>query len=752
MKKYEEISENRIFTNNEIKKMQEENGNMKKKKDFLNYKLYNIKKRQKKRIKIKENDFKGIKSKLNEIFKQYYEKLSAEKITSIEEFYDIIMISFSLYEQLENISCFQDGETNSEVAEFKKKLKAYTDLSLQKKNNSKYADDVKIEQYDIETEKINIQIDQIRKEIRQFTSVLLSELWADYEKFKKFIEDDEKIRTLAQLTELNYSFEELEETDIFENYNNIHDKLERYSLNIKEYDFSLDREKNIRSNIENIVNSFHKENDIINLMLHFSYANILIKNNIMKFPLISKEYSRNSSLIHEIRTLKYDMLNYYRDTLTYRNTIKINDEMIENQSDSLFYDLLYLQNNRNSFEKRKFNTFDRLESSKGNYNVFLKNGISKIEINGNNVVINCDIDDFIQISNSLEMIEKLKEENEQKKILEFLEKDESYYENRKFKLKSKFMSERNNIINLIENEKEIEEELLRKGMKLIPSERQLVFSLLEKTSDKTENFKTIVKKMLKNPYFTEKIIKSASIEKNNAYNEFCEDILYIEKINNFLINYDIAGLSDKEDSLIRLDNFYNFDISKIEKIYEDTYLGYTNKEEELNALLLTKNVVFFRENLYLEENSKEELKYIYLIRDGKTSIDNIIYDIDNHSLNIKNIYNLTDNTGLINTIKISDSINIELPKLGNLLPIYPVENSDMYLFELSKKTHVVNFQLRNEELISNFSDVTDEEKINIIKEGIKIACQRKNSTEIENLMLSISFFRLYDRFSSLFYR
>ena len=566
MKKYEEISENRIFTNNEIKKMQEENGNMKKKKDFLNYKLYNIKKRQKKRIKIKENDFKGIKSKLNEIFKQYYKKLSAEKITSIEEFYDIIMISFSLYEQLENISCFQDGETNSEVAEFKKKLKVYTDLSLQKKNNSKYADDVKIEQYDIETEKINIQIDQIRKEIRQFTSVLLSELWADYEKFKKIIEDDEKIRTLAQLTELNYSFEELEETDIFENYNNIHDKLERYSLNIEEYDFSLDRGKNIRSNIENIVNSFHKENDIINLMLHFYYANILIKNNIMKFPLISKEYSRNSSLIHEIRTLKYDMLNYYRDTLTYRNTIKINDEMIENQSDSLFYDLLYLQNNRNSFEKRKFNTFDRLESSKGNYNVFLKNGISKIEINGNNVVINCDIDDFIQISNSLEMIEKLKEENEQKKILEFLEKDESYYENRKFKLKSKFMSERNNIINLIENEKEIEEELLRKGMKLIPSERQLIFSLLEKTSDKTENFKTIMKKMLKNPCFTEKIIKSTSIEKNNAYNEFCEDILYIEKINNFLINYDIAGLSDKEDSLIRLDNFYNFDISKIENL------------------------------------------------------------------------------------------------------------------------------------------------------------------------------------------
>ena len=73
------------------------------------------------------------------------------------------------------------------------------------------------------------------------------------------------------------------------------------------------------------------------------------------------------------------------------------------------------------------------------------------------------------------------------------------------------------------------------------------------------------------------------------------------------------------------------------------------------------------------------------------------------------------------------------------------ENKLKKLFELSKKTYVANFQLRNEELISHFSDVTDEEKINIIKEGIKIACQRKNSSEIENLMLSISFFRLYDR-------
>ena len=566
MKEYEEISGNKIFTNDEIKKLQEEeNENIKKKKDFLNYRLYSIKKRQEKRIKVKESDFEGIKGKLNEIYRKYYEKLSDKKITSLEEFYDAIMISFALYDQIENIDYFSNDKNSDKIIEFKNKLKKYVELKLQKKNNFKY-DNVKIEKRDIETEKIDIQIDQIRKEIMQFTRILLSEVWSDYEKFKKFIEDDDKIRILAQLTELNYSFEELEEIDIFENYDNIHNKLERYFLNIEEFDFSLDRQKNIRNNIESILNSFNQENDIINIMLHFSYANILIRNNIMKFPLVSKEYSKNSSFIHEIRTLKYEMLNYYRNTLTYRNAIEINDEMVENQSDSLFYDLLYLQNNRNNSEKRKFTTFDSLESSKENYNIFLKNGTSEIKINGNDVLIKCDIDDFIQISNSLEMIEKLKEENEQKNILEFLEKDDSYYKNKKFKLKSKFISERDNIINLLENEKEIEDELLRKGMKLIPDERQLIFSLLEKTSDKTENFKTIMKKILKNHCFTEKIIKSESIEKNKAYNELCEDILYIEKMNSILINYDIAGLSDIEDSLTQLDNFYNFDISKIENL------------------------------------------------------------------------------------------------------------------------------------------------------------------------------------------
>ena len=72
--------------------------------------------------------------------------------------------------------------------------------------------------------------------------------------------------------------------------------------------------------------------------------------------------------------------------------------------------------------------------------------------------------------------------------------------------------------------------------------------------------------MLKNPYFVKKIIKSGSIEKNKAYDEFHRDISYIEKINDVLTDYNMGSLSDTEDNLSQLDNFcdFNFDIIEVD--------------------------------------------------------------------------------------------------------------------------------------------------------------------------------------------
>ena len=99
---------------------------------------------------------------------------------------------------------------------------------------------------------------------------------------------------------------------------------------------------------------------------------------------------------------------------------------------------------------------------------------------------------------------------------------------------------------------------------------------------------------------------------------------------------------------------YNTNYNELQSIYSDIYLGYQNKKEELEAELITKNIVFLRESLYLTKNDSSILPYLYRIRDGKTISEECDYDIENHELKIDNILDLTDNKGLINSLKIAD--------------------------------------------------------------------------------------------------
>lgn len=129
---------------------------------------------------------------------------------------------------------------------------------------------------------------------------------------------------------------------------------------------------------------------------------------------------------------------------------------------------------------------------------------------------------------------------------------------------------------------------------------------------------------------------------------------------------------------------YKENIETLKKIYSNLYLGYKNKKEETEALLLTPDIVFLRQNLYLNKTDSTYLPYLYRIRDGKTISEETDYDIDDHELNIENILELTDNKGLINTMKIADSCNLVFPKATNLLPIYECDDPATYLFELCK--------------------------------------------------------------------
>lgn len=129
---------------------------------------------------------------------------------------------------------------------------------------------------------------------------------------------------------------------------------------------------------------------------------------------------------------------------------------------------------------------------------------------------------------------------------------------------------------------------------------------------------------------------------------------------------------------------YKENFIELSNIYLEIYLGFSNLIEEKEALSITENIVFFRENLYLEEDDEELLPYLYRIRDGKTITDEVKYDIKNHQMNELSIKKYSSTTGLDNTKVIADSCHLVFPPSKLLLPIYECENPSTYLFELCK--------------------------------------------------------------------
>ena len=120
---------------------------------------------------------------------------------------------------------------------------------------------------------------------------------------------------------------------------------------------------------------------------------------------------------------------------------------------------------------------------------------------------------------------------------------------------------------------------------------------------------------------------------------------------------------------------------------KDIYLGFSNKKEESEALIITKDIVYLKPCLYKSREYSNYLKYLYLIRDGKTINDNISYDILNKELEVTDVINTYDNIGLLNTLKIVDECNLEFPKPSLLLPIYECPkgvDSSIYLISLAR--------------------------------------------------------------------
>ena len=149
-----------------------------------------------------------------------------------------------------------------------------------------------------------------------------------------------------------------------------------------------------------------------------------------------------------------------------------------------------------------------------------------------------------------------------------------------------------------------------------------------------------------------------------------------------IVEDDLKKYNSNLISVLWFENKDSFE--KLSSIYEELYIGYSNKKEEMEASIITHNIVYFKECLYLKNSDSKYLNYLYLICDGKTISDDVSYDVLGKELDYDNIYSLTDNDGVINGDKIALNCNLEFPKSELLLPIYKEEGAEVYLFELCK--------------------------------------------------------------------
>ena len=518
-----DILNSELLGMNTLKKLQEElNSNKRKQVNLIDMKLSRAKAaRDDKREKMKAADLFAVKETLNSIYKEYHEKMSTKKISTLEEFTGILLVGLALYDALDSKSL--EGKKD-EVSEYKKLLEDYkkvkSKIEKYERYSKKYASEKEIEDFEIERKELLVQSRELEKKLNDFTFTFFSEVFRDYKNFKQFLkEDDTKedkraitLKTLAELSTLDSYVTRLPED---ENEVNIYEKLSNYQDEFKEMIIpSVEDKENTNETLIDKLDDIMKEvginGNIINIAIHLLWANILLRHNIMRFPAIAEDFS-DLKIVKEIKALRNTVLTYYAGDenggLSYVNEVpvkikkkndfssnrlfekanaingigkqedefekkgarrKFEPEVVDKHFDDLFYDLLilnhnkYLETNGKSEGILQPKTFQDLKSDKPYLNI---NGIDKIfgniffdEENGT-VNMNCTLEDFCFISNALQAVEVLQKEGSYRNVVNFFQSDSEWYQNNKYKLKGQFDTDLTNYIVVTDEALEIKENL-----------------------------------------------------------------------------------------------------------------------------------------------------------------------------------------------------------------------------------------------------------------------------------------------------
>ena len=520
MAKYDNEIKNLIISNKKLEQLYEERSKTANRiSRAINLKNFGIKKKREEAVKIKESDFGNIRENLNTIFKKYQDYLNKKGISTLEEFLHIILIGFALYEQLENVSLVDLNENSEDkpLEKFISAIESYKKIANEELRYTKYAKKFSTEQdkkeWDEKAREVKVRKEETLNEINKIVQTFLSGIFEDYFNFKNFISEDENIKTLAELTEINRKFSET--SDPSDTQVNVRTLINNYLAELKKMDLEIEKYSSKQEKIENILKNVSENNDIINVLMHFYWANVLINQNIARYSIINKQYSKNSNITSEIRALFHTYLEHYKNKLTFRGNVKINQQMAELYEDVLTYDLITLEYNRNNNVEKTLQSFSGLNTTEKSVN--FENeviGTGKITFDGKNFNITASVEDMAKICNSLIFMDEISKHNINEKLYDLIVKDNIMFANGQFELKKKFQNERNAYLAASVWAEEFSHALYDKtGDKLTDDELLFLYKIYFETKEAGDQ--EILKALLKNQKYREALIKRHYVQKES---------------------------------------------------------------------------------------------------------------------------------------------------------------------------------------------------------------------------------------------
>lgn len=520
MAKYDNEIKNLIISNKKLEQLYEERSKTANRiSRAINLKNFGIKKKREEAVKIKESDFGNIRENLNTIFKKYQDYLNKKSISTLEEFLHIILIGFALYEQLENVSLVDLNENSEDkpLEKFISAIESYKKIANEELRYTKYAKKFSTEQdkkeWDEKAREVKVRKEETLNEINKIVQTFLSGIFEDYFNFKNFISEDENIKTLAELTEINRKFSET--SDPSDTQVNVRTLINNYLAELKKMDLEIEKYSSKQEKIENILKNVSENNDIINVLMHFYWANVLINQNIARYSIINKQYSKNSNITNEIRALFHTYLEHYKNKLTFRGNVKINQQMAELYEDVLTYDLITLEYNRNNNVEKTLQSFSGLNTTEKSVN--FENeviGTGKITFDGKNFNITASVEDMAKICNSLIFMDEISKHNINEKLYDLIVKDNIMFANGQFELKKKFQNERNAYLAASVWAEEFSHALYDKtGDKLTDDELLFLYKIYFETKEAGDQ--EILKALLKNQKYREALIKRHYVQKES---------------------------------------------------------------------------------------------------------------------------------------------------------------------------------------------------------------------------------------------